>query len=77
MTGPLWKLICSKTSAPFLAFLDEHLVLPTDRQLQGGLNNQSSEKSIFQYVGKNTSFSRMMIKSHKEGSDNIVETLTY
>lgn len=81
LTGPLCKLICSKMSAPFLAFLSfnlrEHLVLPTDRQLQGGLNNQSSEKSIFQYVDKNTSISRMIIKSHKEGSDNTVETLTY
>lgn len=81
MTGPLCKLICSKTSAPFFTFLafnlHQHLVLPTDRQLQGGLNNQSSEKSISQYVGKNTSISRMIIKSHKEGSDNTVETLTY
>lgn len=81
LTGPLCKLMCSKTPAPFLALLafhlQEHLVLPTDRQLQGGSNNQSSEKSVSQYVGKNTSISRMIIKSHKEGSDNTVETLTY
>lgn len=50
LTGPLCTLICSKKSEPFLAFLafnlHKHLSLQTDRQLWGGLNNQSSEKSI-------------------------------
>jgi hypothetical protein len=35
------------------------------------------KKSISQYVCKNTSISKMIIKSHKEGRDNAAETLTY
>lgn len=81
LTRPLCKLICSKMSVSFLAFLafnlHEHLGSQTDRRLWGELNNRSSEKSISQYVCKNTSISRRIIKSHKEGSDNTVETLTY
>lgn len=81
MAGPLCKLLCSEMSLLFLAFfalnLHEHLGSQTDRQLWGELNNQSSQKSISQYVHENTSISRMIMKSHKEGSDNTVETLTY
>lgn len=68
-------LPCSWCSPAFK--LHENLVLQTDRQFQGRLNDQPSAKSVFQYVCKTTSISKLIIKNHKEGRDNTVETLTY
>lgn len=83
MTEPLCKLICTETPTRLLLSVTwlsicmrTSLCRQRDRFRVDYVINKV-KKSISQYVRKNTSISKIIIKSHKEGRDNTAETLTY